>query len=144
MKGIDITLIKDDSGLFHPFMQPDIEAAAKIPVGEDNVFRLQRIRNPRHHRKYFALIKLAFQNQDTYQDEYVFRKMMEMKSGYYTPVTTDKEVTIYIPKSISYNVLDQDGFSDLYDKVFIEITKFLKIEKEKDMEVFLTELNSFG
>lgn len=143
-KGVTITLVKSPDGLFHPFTEHDRTTASKIPVGEDNVFRLQRIRNPRHHRKFFALIKLAFENQDEYKDIDVFRKVMQMRAGYFDTVVTEKKVTLYLPKSISYGELDQIGFQELYEKTYVEITKFLKIEKEKDREVFDSELAGFG
>lgn len=166
-KGIEIRLVKDPQGKFHPFGQSDEENAKKIPVGDDTVFRLQRIRNPFFHRKYWALIKLAYENQDTYTDMDVFRKSIQSRAGYIEPmpviINNDQEkakfinwvkevlrklennepISLPVPKSISYGELDQTQFEELYSKVLNEVYKLLNVVKDEDKEMFEAELAGF-
>jgi hypothetical protein len=60
---VKLWLVKDFEGKFVPYNEPDYEKAKRIPEGEDNLFEVKRVRNPGHHRKYFAMINLAFQTR---------------------------------------------------------------------------------
>lgn len=97
----------------------------KADVLECNV---KEYRNYKFHKKYFALINLAFENQEFYKDLNQFRKIMEMKAGYFDIVPTDKGV-VYLPKSISFSKLPQSEFEELYYKVLDEVIKLLNCDK---------------
>lgn len=138
-KGLQLWLVKSKDGLFHPLNQPDYDKAAKIPVMEENLFSVKRIRNPKLHRKYFAMINLIFDNQDNYKNVDSFRKIMQMKAGYYTTEVTDKG-TIYIPTSIAYEEMDESEFKELFEKVWVELQKFIQIDRET-LESELAQFN---
>lgn len=141
----EIWLIKSgDGNTFHPFADSDYETAKRIKPMVETCFKITHIRSPLFHRKYFALINLAFENQHHYSDIYVFRKTMEMRAGYYIPVKSERGNEFSIPKSISYNELDQTDFEKLYDSVWQEISKMLNLVKEEDKEMFLDELARFA
>lgn len=129
-KGIDIWLIKDDIGHFHPLNDIDREKAAKIPTMEENCFTIKRIRNPKFHRKYFKLLQLVFENQDKYSDFEHFRQIMQMKAGYFDCVVTDKG-EVYLPRSIAYDAMDETQFSELYEKVAVVLQGFIKISRDE-------------
>lgn len=135
---MELFLIKDHNGLFHPMNDNDREKAAKIREGEDNLFTLKKIRNIRFHRKYFVLIKMAFENQDQYQDIDDFRYVMQMKAGYYKRIITDKGVT-FLPKSIAFDKMDADEFESLYEAVWKVLYNTFAFERE----LFEQELNQF-
>lgn len=139
----DIWLIKTSNGTLLPFQDSDYQIANKLKVGEETCFTLKRIRVPGFHRKYFALINLAFENQAHYSDVYVFRKVMEMRAGYYTPIKTERGHDLAIPKSIAYSEINQDEFTELYEKVYLEVEKLLELVKEEDKEMFQSELSRF-
>lgn len=140
----EIWLIKTEKGVFIPFQESDYETAQRIKVAEETCFTIKRIRIPAFHRKYFGLIKLAFENQDHYKNDYVFRKVIEMRAGYFETVVTEKQVELYLPKSIAYSELDQVEFEDLYNKVYAEVEKLLGLVKEEDKEMFQNELSQFA
>lgn len=139
-----IWLVKDGNGLLHPFQDNDYELVSKMKVGEETSFTHRRIRTAGLHRKYFALIKLAYENQDHYKDIYVFRKVLEMRAGYYTPIKTERGHDLAIPKSIAYSELDQTGFEALYNSVFSEVEKLLNLVTSEDKESFINELMRFA
>lgn len=139
-----IWLIKREDGAFIPFQDDDYQTAKRIKPMVETCFTVKLIRNPQFHRKYFALIKLAFENQDYYTNDYVFRKILEMRAGYFIPVMTERENMVHVPKSISYSELDQSEFEQLFDKVYLEVEKLLKLVKQEDKEMFLNELAQFS
>ena len=100
---------------------------------------VKEYRNYEFHKKYFALINLAFENQEFYKDLNQFRKIMEMKSGYFDIVPTDKGYNLFIPKSIAYDKLNQVDFEELYNKVLNEIIKYLNLTEQE----LLKELGNF-
>ena len=143
-KDKEIWLIKTGKGYFIPFQDSDYEIAQRIPAGEENCFTYKHVRLPSFHRKYFALIKLAYENQDHYKDQYVFRKVLEMRAGYHELVITEKGKELYLPKSIAYSEIDQADFEKLYDGVYAEIEKMLGLVSEEDRQYFQNELAQFA
>lgn len=60
--------------------------------------------------------KIAYDNRpadDLAQDRRGFRKMIEMTAGFRTAVQTFSGKTIYIPKSIKYDQLEEPEFQEL-------------------------------
>jgi hypothetical protein len=119
---------KTISGLV-PLYSSDYDNLNKIKIGEEIKVSVSRPRNYLFHKKYFALINLAFENQDQYTDITTFRYILQMKAGYFEPIKTDKGI-VYLPQSISFAKMDEDDFSELYSKVLDVILAFLEIEKE--------------
>ena len=110
-----------------PVDEVSAESIAKLKKEEFTV-PLSPVRCPKFHKKYFALINLAFENQEFYKDLNQFRKIMEMKSGYFDIVPTDKGV-VYLPKSISFDKMPQSEFEELYSKVLDEVIKLLNCDE---------------
>ena len=88
----------------------------KHKVGEKFWIDIKIARNYLFHKKYFAMLKLAFENQEKFQDLTEFRLLAQMKAGYYKEVKTEKGI-VYMPSSISYDSLDNTAFEQLYNKV---------------------------
>lgn len=127
--GTSLWLVKNNNGLFLPLNDSDYEKAKRVPEGEENCFTLRRIRSPRNHRRYFAMLKLIFDNQDVYKNLRNFRLVMQMKAGYFTTEITDKG-TAFIPDSIAYEAMDETEFQNLFEKVWIELQKFIQIDRQ--------------
>lgn len=79
-------------------------------------------RNLMFHRKFFALLNLAFENQERYDSMEVFRPIMIMKAGFYEEVKTDKGL-VFLPKSISFAKMDDMEFEELYSKMINVVIK---------------------
>lgn len=131
---MNVKLCKED-GYLYPALGEDKEVLDKIPEGEMFGANILRIRDPKTHRRYFALLKIAFENQqppfsgdNEFQDFDNFRKYFEMKAGYYQKVKVPgkdqgKFITLYWPKSISYASLDEDAFKEVFSNVMDQIAK---------------------
>ena len=113
---MNINMTKKEDGTFIPSYPSDHEKAKKIKVGDERSFTYKKLRSPKFHRLYFALIRLLFENQDQFKDQTVFRKYCEMKSGYYTTTETG-EGDLILPQSIAFDKLGEEDFSELYGRV---------------------------
>lgn len=125
-------------GLF-PLYDADYDEKKKLKIGEIYTAEIKLARNVEFHRKYFALITCAWE----YQNEAVckgfgnkenFRKYLEVAAGWYDIYYSPKlNEWVQIPKSISFEKMKAEEFSDLYDKVKdILYSVFLKdISKEE-------------
>lgn len=105
----------------------------KIKIGEDVRGNFKRYRNPAFHRKYMALLNIAFDIWEPGEIDYKygvpeknfdrFRKDVAILAGFYEPVIRlDGSVRIE-PKSISFANMDQDEFQELYSKTIDVLIK---------------------
>lgn len=111
-----------------PADDESMERFKKLKKAEVYECNVKEFRNYDFHKKYFALISLAFENQEHYKNIDQFRKIMEMKAGYFEDVITDKGI-VYLPKSISFAKMPQSEFEELYSKVLDEVIKLLNCDK---------------
>lgn len=79
--------------------------------------KLFKVRNPLFHSKYFALLKLAFQNQYEFDDFNDFREALLVNAGFWVwykkyDGTMDKRA-----KSISFSKMDEGEFQGVFNKL---------------------------
>lgn len=98
--------------VYIPVYPSDEEESNKIPEGKE--MTAKRSRNPDHHRKAFAMLKLGFENQDRYDDFEMYRMIMIMKAGYVHSFINLKGEQDYLPKSLSFESMSQDEFEECY------------------------------
>lgn len=111
-----------------PVSDQDQKKADKLKQYDTYVFKVVHERNYKHHKKFFALLNLAFENQSHYENFEHFRKIMTMKAGYYDAVKDPLGVMVYLPRSISFDNMGQDKFETLYKDVLMALSKELKVE----------------
>jgi hypothetical protein len=129
-----ILVVKTLNNLLKPAYDSDLEAFAKIPKGEVVQIEYVKKRNIRFHRKFFALMKLAFDNQNVYQSADEMRYDITITAGFTDEITNKitGEVTLRA-KSISFDSMDETEFSDLYAKTKDVICNWIGITSE-DLE----------
>ena len=103
---------------------------SKLKSGEIYEIEIKKKRNYEFHKKYFALINLAFENQDHFELFDDLRDYLTVKSGHYRKVTMPNGFEQIKPKSISFAEMDEIEFEDLYQKTITQVCKFIGIEKE--------------
>lgn len=113
----------------------DLSQIKRLKEGEMVLISVKRIRNPALHRKYFALLKKAFENQSFFNEQEHMRKFLEMAAGHYQKCylpnrDTGEIIEQFWPKSIAYTELDGDAFQKLYDKVMDEISRNFGFDPE--------------
>lgn len=87
----------------------------ELPIGQTLKVTITQPRNVAHHRKFFAMLNIIYENQSHYQslDELLYA--VKMKLGYVIPVTI-KGQQGFMPKSISFTSMDQSAFSEFYER----------------------------
>ena len=125
-----ILVKKTQTGL-RPMYDYDFENYSKIELGEEFEIKYTKKRNIKFHRKFFALIKLAFENQQDYRSMERMRKKLIEVAGYYDeyldPIT--KKICNEV-HSISFSKMDNTEFELLYTQVKNVISDWLGINNE--------------
>ena len=125
-----LNVIKTPQGL-KPAFDSDYESYSKIPLNEVIEIEYKKPRNYKFHRKYFALIKLAYENQSDYFNLNDLRRDLTITAGYYDEVVNRVTGEVYkMPKSISFSAMDETEFSELYEAVKDVIVRWLGITSE--------------
>ena len=116
------------------------EMLRNIKHGELVSIEVRRPRNVYHHRKFFALLNIVFENQEKYQTVEQLLTMFKIATGHCETMETPKG-TIYIPKSIAFHKMDQDEFSLFWDKcIKLVVTRILPGITKEDLERELLEI----
>lgn len=109
----------------------------KLKLGEEVEVEIRKPRNIGHHRKFFSLLNLVFQNQDEFDNMEDFRAVFTMRMGYYRIVpifdrkTGSEKAPIYLPKSISFANMDQLEFDDFYNKALDVAYDLIGVEQSE-------------
>lgn len=122
---MEITLIKTMGGL-RPHTDEDVAKSLKWKVGTILRCSVTQMRNGQFHRKWFALVKIAFDawSETAQTQEYKgipvlpdfdrFRKDVTVLCGFYKPVFDVQGGLHLEPESISFANMDQERFEQLY------------------------------
>ena len=131
-----ILVIKTQTGL-KPCYDSDFENYAKIPIGEEFEIEYTKKRNLQFHRKYFALLKLAFENQSDYRLMEDLRRDLIITSGRYDEVINKITGEVYkVANSISFAKMDNVEYNLLYEETKNIISKWIGIDNEQiDTEI---------
>ena len=112
---------------FVPASEDDAELLSKVKTGETVRLTLVRPRNIKFHRKYFALLNLAFDYWEPPQGKDMegvtaqrnfdrFRGDIAILCGYYDATYRLNGDVRLEAKSISFGSMSEDTFEDLYSK----------------------------
>lgn len=120
---MDLFLLNTSQGL-KPMYDEDYEEKKKLKLGQTYKAKITQPRNIDLHRKYFKLINLAweYQNEKTvdffHNNIESFRKTVEISAGWCDTIySISRKEWIEIPKSISFEKMDEFAFRELYDSV---------------------------
>jgi hypothetical protein len=116
-----------NGGAFH--VRPEFQAEAqKFKPGVDYRIQVTRPgkRNLLHHKKFFSLLKYAWENSDyeqmmTFEN---FRRDVIRRAGFYDEIRTLNGNTEYRAKSISFARMKQDEFENLYSRSIDVLLKY--------------------
>jgi len=107
----------------------DYELIGKLKANTVYKIVATRPRNYEFLKKYFALINLAYENQEHFNNSDEMRAWLTMKAGFYKRVETPTG-EMFQPESISFSSMTEDKFNDLYSKVLYQVCLFLDISSE--------------
>ncbi len=135
-----IELIVTQTG-YAPANEEAIAARRKYhKPGQTVVANVTVPRNKKFHRKYFALMKMAFDQWEPPSDHTFrgvpiekefdhFRHDVTIMAGFYTPVWSIKGEMRIEPQSISFDYMDEEAFDELYSKTIDVLLKMVLGEK---------------
>lgn len=125
-----ITLIKQLNNSFKVAFDSDYDKLKKIKHGEPYEFEYKHVRNPKFHRKFFALMNMVFQNQERYTNLDHLRRDLTVESGYYDLRVDIHGCEVKEPKSISFASMDETDFNEYYNAVTDTIVKYFHFDKQ--------------
>lgn len=128
---MELFVVKTINGLLKPAFDEDKEKFSQFP--KDGYFEIKytKKRNVRFHRKFFALLKIAYENQSDYRLMEDLRRDLIITSGHYEEVVNAITGEVYkIAKSISFSNMDETEFSLIYEDVKNVIVRWLGIDNE--------------
>jgi hypothetical protein len=102
------------------------EALSKIGNGECVSVELKRPRNIKHHRMYWALLGIVFDNMDgnRYPTVDDLHAAIKIAAGLRTRIELPDGAVGFIPGSIAFHRMDQTAFDAFYDRVCDLIAKY--------------------
>lgn len=130
-----------------PLTDEDYDDKRKLKIGEIYEVTVRQVRNYQFHKKYFALINLSWEylneeQQKFFKTKEVFRKSLEITAGHCDVVYSFETKSYHhTPKSISFEKMKEDEFSELYERV--KDVLFIAILKNITEEEFTRELINF-
>lgn len=126
-----IQVVKTSNGFLKPAYNSDYELFNKIKPNEIIEIEYRKKRNVRFHRLFFALMNLAYENQEAYTLLDVMRKDIIKHAGYYTERVNaiTGEIT-QETNSISFSNMEENEFNKLYEDCKTVISQWLGIDNE--------------
>jgi hypothetical protein len=151
----DIVLIKTAGGALIPADPQAAEFIAKMKLGAGVSAAVKKHRNPRFHRKYFALLNLAYESWEPADKEFRglavqknfdrFRKDVIIAAGWYDVVVNINGDVRAEAKSINFSSMDDSEFADLYSKtVDVVLHRFLTNYSRDDLDSVVDQIMSFA
>jgi hypothetical protein len=118
--------------------ESDREKIQKMKLGKMVQIDVTSPRNIKFHRMFFGMLQEAFKNQDQYTPFERFVDVIKLGIHHVDVIIMPNGFTTYKPKSISFAKMDNEAFSEFFDKAghYIEDTfnipwEDLKLEAEK-------------
>lgn len=130
------------AGHLAPTTDEGVEGVRKMKPGQEYQIVLTMPRNYKFHCKFFALLKVVYENQEKYDNYEAFRHEVQMRCGHYAAHTHLTGLVSYVPKSISFADMDEIQFSALYDRAIdVLIENFIP---GTDRDELIAEVINFG
>lgn len=113
-----------------------------IAMGECVEVAVQRKRNPRHHRKLFALLGIVVDNTDgRWPNASTLLEDLKMAIGLFEKRVSIGGRVYHVPKSISFASMDQAEFSLAYDQmVDVIVTRIIPGLNRDELEREVMEI----
>ncbi len=111
---MQIYLIKTASG-FVPSDKYQWAEVEKINQGEEILAKVIKVRNPKFHKKFMALLAETFDMQDEFLNPESWRAAVTTGAGFCDFIFLASRGVVAVPRSISFENMDDLEFRKLYD-----------------------------
>ena len=137
---MEILVVRTINNLLKPAFDEDLDSFKKLPKEGYFEIKYTKRRNVKFHRKFFVLIKIAYENQSDYRIKEDLRTDLIIASGHYDEKISKITGEVYKKaKSISFINMDESEFNEIYNDVKEVVIKWLGIDNEQLTE----ELNQY-
>ena len=117
------------------------EIIANIKLRETVTASIRRPRNPKHHRKLWALLSVVFENQTAFATVEDLLNAIKLATGLFDTGKTVDGVPYVVPQSISFASMDQNRFEQWYEKALdVIMTKIVPLIDRRDLESRINEI----
>jgi len=113
-----------------PMYDTDLDNKKKLKIDQEYLVKISMPRNIKFHRKMFALYNLVFQNQERYRVLDDLRRDITIEAGFYRERTNIYGEIIKEAESISFANMDEDVFSQLYNRSLDVIVKYFHFDRQ--------------
>ena len=150
----ELVLTKAPGGALIPADPQAAEFIGKLKLGQGVTAAIKRHRNPAFHRKFFALLNLAYDAWEptvaTYKGQVVgknfdqFRNDILCIAGHFEMAVNLRGETRVTAKSISFGAMDQHEFESVYNSVANAILqRILTNYTRDDLDAVIDRLMGF-
>jgi Protein of unknown function (DUF1367) len=112
---------------FEPADEPSIELWKKFKQGEVYRADVVKPRSYQHHKLCFALLNLTYANQERWSNFESFRKAIALAAGHTEEIVTVHGEIIRLPKSLSYDALDEIEFTQVMGAMMTVCAEILRM-----------------
>lgn len=127
---MNLTLQKNLNNTFSLAYNSDYEKAKKIKPGVDLKCSVTKPRNYKFHKKFFAMLNLVFDNQETYSNLDDLRNDLTIEAGFFERRTNLEGDEVKKARSISFASMDDFEFEDFYNAILNVVIKHFGHDKE--------------
>lgn len=128
-------------GKLYPADQSEAEKMNGIQSDKILKVKVTNTRNYQNHKRFFALMKIVFENQDKYPSLEQMRKEIIMRTGRYVAHHHLTGAVSYSAESIAFDKMDESEFNQLFsDTIDVALKYFCKNMTEEQ----LWEVARFG
>jgi hypothetical protein len=126
----------------HPADAEAEEHLKKIKSGVVFSAEIKRPRNFGNHKRYFALLNLAYENQEKFASVEQLKEAIKFELGHTSLVRMMDGTFIEVPKSINFASMEETAFQDYFSRSIDVILKHILPGVER--QDLLNEIISFG
>jgi len=143
------------NGMFLPSSEADAEIIAALCNGEMYRIKIEKPRNSKFHRKYFALLDILYElfeppviqhkGEIVLKNRERFRKDIAIACGHYDLVVNIRGEVRAEAKSISFAKMDEVEFAQLYSRTIDYGLQKIAIDKTRDqLEAWVQSILDFA
>ena len=127
-------LVKTSMGL-SPYNDEDAIELRQVGIGDILQAKALDQRNVQHHRKFFALIRVVYDNMPEQFDSHFptqddLRHELIKRAGFYKEYIDLKGNKQYRAESISFDSMGQKRFDDLYNRVLDVVVQWFLFDRD--------------
>ncbi len=125
---------------FKPLSEQDFDNLKRIKDGSIIYVDYKKPRNVLFHNKFMSMVRVVWQNQETYPKFENMLDVIKVELGYFNTLMMG-DIEIRIPTSISFANMDEMEFYTLYNRaVELVLHKFLPTVTPAELEEYVDKI----